>query len=161
MNTSFAHFKKIITNKFKFRIFLLKNLPVVLFSGIQIQALTEQQAIISVKQKWFNKNPFQSVYFAALSMAAEMSTGLLAMGNIYKRKPGVSMLVTKMEAVFIKKATGKIVFTCNDGSALTQCVEDAIATGEGKSIVCKSVGTNANNEIVAEFYISWSFKTKA
>lgn len=160
MNTGFTVFQKEITSPFKYFLFTLSKLPSAYFCGVRIVSFTQEQASVRIRQKWFNKNPFQSIYFAALSMAAEMSTGLLAMGNIYKRKPGVSMLVTKMEAVFIKKATGKIIFTCSDGNALTQCVEDAIATGEGKSIVCKSVGRNANNEVVAEFYISWSFKAK-
>jgi hypothetical protein len=45
--------------------------------------------------------------FACLAMAAEMSTGVLAMAHVYKRKPAISMLVVKMEAEYFKKATGK------------------------------------------------------
>ena len=40
-------------------------------------------------------------------MAAEMSTGILCMGNIYKRNPAVSMLVLNKEAYFIKKQQAK------------------------------------------------------
>ena len=80
--------------------------------------MNQEHAVVSVKQKWFNKNPFRSIYFAILSMAAEMSTGVLCMGNIYKRKPAVSMLVVEQRGVFHKKATGKILFTCTDGNKI-------------------------------------------
>lgn len=160
MNNSFLEFKKIVASKFKFKIFLFKNLPVVLFSGIQIQALTEQHAIISVKQKWFNKNPFRSIYFATLSMAAELSTGVLCMGNIYKSKPAVSMLVIKTEADFYKKATGKILFTCSDGELIKNNIAHAIETQEAVTVKCHSSAVNENNETIADFYFTWSFKIK-
>jgi hypothetical protein len=89
-----------------------------------------------------------------------MSTGLLASGHIYKRDPAVSMLVVGLEAKFIKKATGLISFTCNDGDAIAKIVAETIATGESRTITCKSEGTNIAGEIVSEFFITWSFKSK-
>ena len=55
-------------------------------------------------------------------MAAEMSTGTLALSNVYKRIPPVSMLVTKMEAIYFKKATGTILFTCEEGKEIAQSI---------------------------------------
>ena len=98
------------------------------------------------------------MYFAAQAMAAEMSTGLLAFGHIYHRNPNVSMLVVKMEVNYIKKATGNIFFTCKDGVAIQNTINDAIQTGEGKTLTCHSIGKNEANEIVAEFVFTWSFK---
>lgn len=94
-------------------------------------------------------------------MAAEMSTGVLALAHIYKRQPAVSMLVSKVEGSFLKKATGITVFTCEDGLTIKQTIEDAIITGEGKIITAKSYGRNKEDEIVAEFAITWSFKVKS
>lgn len=140
---------------------MLSKLPAAFFAGLAVESFDETKAVITVKQKWFNKNPFGSIYFAVLTMAAEMSTGILCMANIYKRNPAVSMLVVKTEAFFYKKATGKILFTCSDGLAIEAIVEDAIASGEGKSIACKSIGTNESNEIVAEIICTWSFKARS
>ena len=100
------------------------------------------------------------MYFAAQAMAAEMSTGLLAFGQIYKRDPKVSMLVVKMEVDYIKKGTGVLYFTCEDGTAIQNCIQEAIDTKEGKTLVCKSLGRNEQGELVAEFYFTWSFKSK-
>ncbi len=93
-------------------------------------------------------------------MAAEMSTGLLSMGNIYERKPAVSMLVVEQRGVFHKKATGKILFTCADGNKIASTVDEAITTGNAVSVVCYSKGINDQNELVAEFWITWSFKAR-
>jgi hypothetical protein len=43
---------------------------------------------------------------------------------------------------------------------IQNAINEAIATKEGKTIVCKSVGKNSANEVVAEFNITWSFKSK-
>ena len=101
------------------------------------------------------------MYFAVQSMAAEMSTGLLATGQVYKRDPAVSMLVVGLEAKFFKKAVDTISFTCFEGEAVDKIVEEAIQTKEGKTLTCKSVGTNIAGEIVSEFLITWSFKAKS
>jgi hypothetical protein len=160
MNNNFSIFQKKISSGFFFTQFLLSKLPAAYFAGLKIAAFDQEHAVISVKQKWLNKNPFRSIYFAILSMAAEMSTGLLSMGNIYERKPAVSMLVVEQRGVFHKKATGKILFTCTDGNKIASTVEEAITTGNAVSIVCHSKGMNAQNELVAEFWITWSFKAR-
>jgi hypothetical protein len=89
-----------------------------------------------------------------------MSTGLFPVGQTYKRTPPVSMLVVGIEAKFVKKATGLIAFTCNDGLMVAEAIEEAIVTKQGKTITCESVGTNKQGEIVAVFNITWSFKSK-
>jgi hypothetical protein len=100
------------------------------------------------------------MYFAVQSMAAEMSTGLFAVGQTFKRNPTVSMLVINVEGKFNKKATGLISFTCKDGAKVEAIIEECIATGEGRTLVCSSLGTNERSEVVSEFFITWSFKSK-
>lgn len=160
MNSNFSLFTKRISNKFFFKQFLLAKLPSAFFAGLKIELFNETTAAISVKQKWFNTNPFGSLYFAILTMAGEMSTGVLCLGNIYKRKPGISMLVVEQRGVFHKKATGKILFTCNDGNKIMNTVEDAISTGNAVTVQCYSQGINMRNEMVAEFWVTWSFKQR-
>ena len=160
MNNAFKEFSQRINNRFFFKQFLLAKLPAAFFAGLRIESFNEEQAVVSVHQKWFNKNPFRSIYFAVLTMAGEMSTGVLAMGYIYKRNPSLSMLVTEQKSVFHKKATGKILFYCNDGNSIAAAVEEAINTGNAISITCYSKGLNSNNEMVAECWITWSFKPR-
>lgn len=160
MNPHFNTFSALISNPIKFRFFLFQKLPAAFFAGLRIHAFDENTCVVGIKYNWFTKNPFHSIYFAVEAMAAEMCSGMLAFSQVYKRNPKVSMLVVKMEVQFMKKATGTIYFTCDEGKNIQAAINETIATGEGKTIVCVSKGKNAANEIVAAFYITWSFKAK-
>ena len=160
MNPGFSQFKKRITNSIAFRFFLFQKLPAAFFAGLRIQHFDTTKCSVRIKYSWCTMNPFKSVYFAIEAMAAEMCSGMLAFSQVYQRLPKVSMLVVKMEVSFFKKATGVLVFSCEDGLAIEKIIEEAIATKEGKTLVCKSVGRNETGEVVAEFFITWSFKSK-
>lgn len=160
MNPSFDIFRRQISNPVKFRLFLLQRLPSAFFSGLRIRSFDVHQSQIGVRYSWFSQNPFRSMYFAVQAMAAEMSTGILGFAQIYRRQPSVSMLVLKVEGSFSKKATGMITFTCNDGDKITEAVERAIATGEPQTLICQSVGKNQEQETVATFFVTWTFKSK-
>jgi hypothetical protein len=152
--------KKLLDNPVLFRLYLLSKLPSAFFSGLRIAAFTPDTCSVTVPYKWFTRNPFRSTYFACLAMAAEMSTGVLALSNVYKRIPPVSMLVTHLEASYAKKATGRTIFTCADGALIREAIEKAVSTKTPQVIRARSAGANANGELIAEFYITWSFKVK-
>jgi len=160
MESNFQSFARLMKHPVKFRIFLLSKLPSAYFSGVRVKSIDEKKCEVTVPFKWFSQNPFRSTYFACLSMAAEMSTGALAMAHLYKRNPAVSMLVVRTEAEYFKKAADKTTFTCEDGPLIKQMIEEAVASGEARTIRAKSEGKNKVGEIVAVFYITWSFKTK-
>jgi len=154
-------FIQLMNNPVKFRFFLLSKLPSAYFSGLRIKSMDEHHCTATIPYKWFSQNPFRSTYFACLAMAGEMTTGSLAMANIYKRKPAVSMLVVKLEANYFKKANSLTTFTCSDGDELQAAIESTIASGEAVAFRAKSTGTNENGELVAEFFITWSFKRRS
>lgn len=155
-----SEFIRLLSNPIKFRIFLLQKLPAAFFSGVRIRRIDENHCVVTVPFKWLTQNPFRSTYFASLSMAAEMSTGALAMAHIYKRKPAVSMLVVRVDSQYIKKATGRTTFTCHDGPALRSAIEKSVISGEPQSFTARSTGINKEGETVAEFFITWSFKAR-
>src|SRR3982751_540836 len=116
MDQTTSAFIRSLKHPLKFRMFLLSQLPNAFFAGLRVKELDETICQVSVPYKWFTKNPFRSTYFACLSMAAEMSTGILAMAHVYKREPKISMLVIGIEGKFYKKATEPVVFTCTEGN---------------------------------------------
>jgi hypothetical protein len=160
MESNFQLFARQMTSPLKFRMFLLSKLPSAYFSGVRVESLDENKCEVTVPFKWFSQNPFRSIYFACLSMAAEMSTGALALGHLYKRKPPVSMLVVKTEGDYYKKAVDRTTFVCEAGLEIKRMIEEAVVTGEARTIRAKTTGKNKAGELVAEFYITWSFKTK-
>lgn len=154
-------FLSLVSSTFKFRIYLLFKLPAASFSGIKIREISKDKCTTSVPYKWLTQNPFRSTYFASLAMAAEMSTGILALMHTYQRNPPVSMLVTRMEASYFKKATGLTFFTCEQGLQIENVIRESCNSGEGKTISVKSIGKNKSGELIAEFLFTWSFKPKS
>lgn len=160
MESAYNRFVQKISSPLKFRFFLATKLPAAFFVGLRLVDIENDSCTIGVRHSWFSKNPFKSVYFAAEAMAAEMSSGLLAFGHVYQQPVKVSMLVVKMEATYHKKGTGKLHFTCSDGDAIKNAINQTIHTGEGVTLVCKSVGINEEGTPVATFHFTWSFKAK-
>lgn len=160
MNSNTSAFIKLLEHPLKFRMFLLLRLPSAFFAGLRIGEINENICKVTVPYKWFTKNPFHSTYFACLTMAAEMSTGALCMVHLYNRRPVVSMLVVKLESEYFKKATGHTNFICEDGLVIKEAIEQAVQSGEPKTIRARSVGRNNEQVVVAEFFITWSFKVK-
>jgi len=150
-------FFKIVRDPIKFRLFLLRKLPAAFFSGLKVKQVSAEACIVAVPFKWFTQNPFRSTYFACLSMAAEMSTGILAMSAIYNRPQRISMLIVKSEASYHKKAKTITYFSCQDGQKVLDAVEQSIKTKESVSVTCHSEGRDANGVIIATFSFTWSF----
>ena len=154
------NFLKLATHPFKLRLFLLSKLPSAYFSGVRVRYIDEDKAVVTVPYIWFSTNPFRSTYFACLAMAAEMSTGILAMAHTYEQKPSVSLLVLKIEGSFHKKADGLTTFTCDEGKRIQQMIAEARSGGKPTQVTVRSVGTNKSDEVVADFSITWGFKVR-
>ncbi len=155
-----AIFIRRMRNPLTFNMFLIARLPAAWLAGVRVREINENECQVTVPYKWLSQNPFRSTYFACLSMAAEMSTGALAMAHLYKSDPPVSMLVVKVESEYFKKATARTQFTCEDGALFEKAIKETIATGEPRIVKARSVGKNREGEVVAEFSITWSFKAK-
>jgi Domain of unknown function (DUF4442) len=160
LNPKQQHFRKQVLSKWLFKLFMFQKMPIALLAGLRVRALDTQQAVVSVPFKWLSQNPFKSVYFATQAMAAEMSTGVLGLMAIQGRAQHVSMLVTKLEATYTKKASARVYFTCSDGQAIFDAVATTLQTGEGVTVSCTSVGRLQDGTEVSIFKIEWSFKAK-
>ena len=140
--------------------FLFFKLPSAFICGVRVKQLDKNKCIVSVKHRWINQNPFNSMYFAVQAMAAELSTGALVMLEIQKSNKKISMLVANNKSNFSKKATGRITFVCNDGHLAEKAIQEAIAIGEGQTFWMKSIGTNEKGEQVSEMDFEWSVRSK-
>lgn len=144
----------------KLNTFLLFKLPSAFISGVRVKQITTDQCVVSVKHRWINQNPFNSMYFAVQAMAAELSTGALVMYHIKQSGKKISMLVANNKGTFTKKAKGRITFTCTDGHLIAEAIANAIATGQGQTFWMKSVGVDEAGDAVSEMHFEWSIKAK-
>jgi len=144
----------------KLNTFLFFKLPSAYWSGVRVKSISKNQCVVTVKHRWINQNPFNSMYFAVQAMAAELTTGALVMMQIKLSGEKISMLVANNNGNYTKKATGRITFTCNDGHLIEEAIMKTIATGEGQTIWMKSIGVNEKGEQVSEMNFEWSIKIK-
>lgn len=151
--------RRAIRTPWKLRLFMLRKLPMGLLAGLRVTAFDGEMAAVTIRYGYLTKNPFRSLYFACLAMAAELSTGVQGMVRVAEGPP-VSMLIVGLEGAFTKKAVGRITFTCADGAAIARAVEEARATGEGRTVLCTSIGTDQAGDEVARFRLTWSFKAR-
>lgn len=140
--------------------FLLFKLPSAFICGVRLKEIEGNKCVTSVKHRWINQNPFNSMYFAVQAMAAELSTGALVMLQIKNSGREMSMLVANNKGNFTKKATGRITFTCNDGHLIEEAIQRTIASNEGQTFWMKSIGTNEKGEQVSEMDFEWSIRVK-
>ena len=147
-------------NPFLFKLYLLRKLPLALLAGVKIQRLDAEGCDVSIPYRWLTTNPFRSTYFAALSMAAELSTGALALLAVQNSSEPISSLIIELKANFVKKATSLTKFSCDEGDKNFSAVHKATETGEAIVVDLHSVWRNSEDSTVAEFTITWSFKKK-
>lgn len=148
-------------NSIKYTFFLFFQLPSAFFCGVRLKYLDSLKSIVSINHSWFNKNPFKSIFWAAQGMAAELTTGSLIKNAIKESGVNVSYLVVENKSSFYKKATGKIIFECNQGKEL-QDLFNSFDKDNNKAIIeLRSVGVDSNNVKVSEFSFTWSLKVRS
>jgi hypothetical protein len=147
-------------NPLAMRAFFLAKLPLALIAGLRVRSLTRDRCDVSVPYGWRTTNPFRSTYFAAQAMAAELSTGVLALMAAEAAPAPVATLIVGMTAGFEKKATATATFTCTDGSALFDAVRRAVETGEPAIAQVETVGRMPDGTVVSRFTFTWSFKRR-
>ena len=157
---SISNFISTLNHKRKMWFYFLLKLPSAWFWGIKIISVDQEKGVVNLPYNWFSKNPFHSIYFAAQTGAAELSTGLLGIIAI-KDRPPMSMLVTSVEAEFVKKADSLTIFTCNDGEKIRGVVDLAITSGAGQTVTVTSIGVDNYGDVVSRFKFTWSFKTES
>lgn len=153
-------FFKQLRSPLLFNLYTATQLPMAFMARCKVKHVDLEKCEITVPYRWMNQNPFSSTYFAVLAMAAEMSTGMLALIMTRNSNPSVSMLVTHLEADFVKKATGITTFVCTEGKEMNEVIERAILTGEGQTFSATSVGYSASGEVEARFKVEWSFRMR-
>ena len=152
---------KKFTNPFLMPFFLFAKLPLGFVAGLRVKSIDETRCETTVPYGWRTQNPFRSTYFAAQSMAAELSTGAIAMLAVELAPASVAMLITDMDAEFGKKATKISTFTCEAGDEIFAAVAETCRTGEPATAKVLTVGRMPDGTEVSRFHFTWSFKKRS
>jgi len=143
-----------------FPVFLLWKLPLAWIAGLRITYLDSEGCEIRMKHCFWNSNPFGSMYFAAMAMGAEMSTGLPAYVYLRQRRQSVSLLLAGMEAVYHKKAIGLVHFRFEGMQDLLTSLETLQKSGDTSTVLLVSQCFGDQKQLVAEFRFTWTFRQR-
>ena len=144
---------------FKQKLYYLKNLPMGLISGIKLIQLDEAISVSEVPFRWCNKNPFNSMYFAVQSMAAELSTAAPVM--LALKGTDAALIIVDLKVDFVKKAQSRITFTCMEYGKIHNAVTRLQQAGDTAAVTVKTTGRDVDGSEVATFYFTWSFKRRS
>lgn len=148
-----------MTSWLPWRLFTLGKLPSLRLWGVRVRSLDAATCEVTMPYGYRTQNPFRSIYFAAQSGAAELSTGGLALLHL-EGEPRTSMLVTRFDSRYYKKAAERLRFVCSDGEAIRRAIAETAATGEGTTVVAHSRALLPDGTLASEFWVTWSFRRR-
>ncbi len=144
------------------RLFSLR-IPVLLFLGPRVLELDEEGCAVEIPLGWRSRNHLGSMYLGALCAGADLASGLVAARLVRERHRGVRIVFADLEADFLKRADGDVVFRCRDGRRIAEAVRSADATGERVTVATEVIATvprRYGDEPVARFEMGLSLKRK-
>jgi hypothetical protein len=151
-NQQLAH---TFTHRWKLRLWMLTHLPMGFLTGMRIQSLDEQGCVVVLKERWWIRNPFGSVFWAVMGMAAELSTGALI--YVYAGKE-VKFILVGMEGTFFKKAKGKSYYFCQAGSEVQRNIEQLRNAGDTGEVIMPVLVKDAGDQLLAGFSYRWQLR---
>lgn len=144
--------------KRKLNFILPVKLPSAYLCGVRVRTLTDDFCTTTVKYRWINQNPFRSIYFAVLLMAAELSTAAILLRRVSQVAHKIPILVLETHVKFLKKAKGRVTFTCEDKGVIGQAVNQTITQRASQKLDLIAIGKNSNGEVICEVRFLWTMK---
>jgi len=147
---------KDLRRSWKLRLWMMKNLPMGFATGMRVEMLDENSCKVVLKDRFWIHNPFGSVFWAVMGMAAEMSTGAL----VYSWCSGnnIKFILTSVEGKFLKKVRGKSSYFCSSGQAVRSSLEALENPGDTNTVLLPVIAQDQAGQTVAEFQFTWSLK---
>lgn len=148
-------------NTLQLRLWSLKNVLLISFVKPSILEVNERRCVIRIPLNWRTTNHLKSMYFGVLCVGADVAGGLIAFHLARQAKTPISFVFKDMNARFLKRAEGDVIFTNNDGAKIQDLVQRAIASGEREEAtvrVTATVPSKFGDEPVAEFDLTLSIR---
>jgi acyl-coenzyme A thioesterase PaaI-like protein len=137
------------------------RIPSLLFLGPRVLELDDQGCAVKIPLDFRTKNHLGSLYVGVLCAGADLASGLNAAWLIFRKHRKVKLSFKDLNAQFLKRADGDVVFRSRDGARVREAIEQADATGERVTLPIEVVATvpkKYGEEPVARFTMGLSLK---
>ena len=149
------HLAQSLSSRWRLRFWMVRHLPMGLLTGMRIHLLNERECMVVLKDRWWIRNPFGSVFWAVMGMAAELSTGALVYAYAGRE---LKFILVGMEAKFIKKVKGKSSYFCASGPEVNRVCESLNKAGDMDVIRMPVIVKDPNDQVLAEFLFEWQLR---
>ncbi len=125
--------------------------------------LDEERCEIRIPLNWrTRRRDIGAMYLGVLCMGGDIASGLLPFHIAMKQKAPVAIIFKDLNARFLKRAEGDVVFTCDEGAMAKELIRRALESGERQEATIRVVATvpELGTEPVAEFALTLSVKRK-
>jgi len=143
------------------RLFGLLQIPMLVWVGPRVLQNDRQAVRILIPLGARTRNHLGSLYIGALVCGADLAGGIAALRICRERGVVLSFVFKDLEAKFLRRADGDVVFECRDVEAIESAVGRAVDTGERVNLpvrVYATVPRRSPTAHVATFVLTLSMK---
>ena len=146
------------------RAFGFFKIPLIFYVSPFIEEFNNERCVVRIPLNRRTRNHLKSMYFGVLATGADCAGGLMAMRLIEKSGQKVSLVFKDFKAEFLKRAEGDVLFSCEDGTAIRNLVDQAVISDDRVNLtvhVTATVPSLLGTEPVALFELTLSIKKKS
>ena len=156
---------RFLSQKFKMTMFIryfgLTKVPMIFYCRPKVIEISNDSVTVKIPLLRRNKNHVGSMYLGALSVGADITSAMLALGIIRSSKQKIIPIFKDFHADYLKRAEGDVHFVCNQGLKIKSMIEKTISQKSRvneKIDVFAYVPSKLGEEIVAKFSLTLSIK---
>lgn len=152
-----------LTGTWSLRLFALRKIPLIALLRPRVLELGPDRCRVSIPLSWVARNHLGGMYFGALCVGADLAAGLPVMAMITGRRAPVAFLFKDLQAEFLKRAEGAVVFVCEEVrelGELLQRTQESQDRQERTVTVTALVPDKLQQEPVARFRLTISMKRR-
>ena len=145
------------------RIFGLMKIPLISYVKPSVVEVDEEKIVVKIPFRRRSRNHLNSLYFGALCVGADCTSGLLAMKYIEEQPERIALVFKDFQADFLKRAEDDTFFSCKQGREISALVDIASRSEERQEMavhVTATLPTRCGNDPGAKFTRTLSLKKR-
>jgi len=143
------------------RYFGLTKVPMIFYCRPKVIKISSDSVTVKIPLLRRNKNHVGSMYLGALSVGADITSAMLALGIIKESDKKIIPIFKDFHANYYKRAEGDVHFVCNEGVKIKKMLKEVVdknVRSNEKIIVNAYVPSKLGDEVVAKFSLTLSLK---
>ena len=137
------------------------KIPLIFYVNPKIIFLSEKEIRVKIKLRRRTKNHYGTMYFGAIAVGADISTGLFAMHIAQQRGIKMNLLFKDFKINFLKRPAGDVVFICNEYQKINEQIDEVVKRKVRVNKIVKGYAIVPSidfHEKVCEFELTISLK---